>query len=36
MISIGGTVIAQAIPSVTRCLTAPIVTEVANVVQPSR
>ena len=36
MISIGGTMIAQAISSATRCLTASIVPEVANVVQPSR
>ena len=36
MISIGGTVIAQAISSATRCLTAPTVPELASVVQPSR
>ena len=36
MISIGGTVIAQAISSATRTLTAPVVPEVANVALPSR
>ena len=36
MISIGGTVIAQAISSATRALTAPVVPEVANVALPSR